>query len=419
MACRKLVTLLGYEDEPVNEKNKSLANFTTNKVGGRPDVSTENSHFEAPNCSLCQLPRLLIVQIYAPIENSTYHRTLYVFACVNPNCWNQNDSWICLRAQHLDPSASTATTTSAVEAKVLKTTDWCADADDWDDDNSNFEENGNVVNKSDDDDESASLDDSIRMGLEQMGVDDNDKNANACLAEAQGGAVGTIQSPTPSAEIEGAEGEAVCIDTPTYPQRDISAILNETHVLPQEIFRGQAPPQFDAFFMSVYEEQEPQHFVDRHVRELLQEYQANNDDINFASEGGGGVKMPADSGGAGELTLEKYEKTHPAHGDKMFHYYLTKIRENPGHFLRYSRGANGLLLYPLQESMKRCKYCQGDMIFEFQLLPTLIPLLKLSGDQSDATRIEFGNVLVFTCSKSCWFGDALRQEYVVVQSENI
>lgn len=156
----------------------------------------------------------------------------------------------------------------------------------------------------------------------------------AFLVVFQGGAVGTIQSPTPSAEIEGAEGEAVCIDTPTYPQRDISAILNETHVLPQEIFRGQAPPQFDAFFMSVYEEQEPQHFVDRHVRELLQEYQANNDDINFASEGGGGVKLPADSGGAGELTLEKYEKTHPAHGDKMFHYYLTKIRENPGHFLR-------------------------------------------------------------------------------------
>lgn len=39
-------------------------------------------------CKLCGSVVPLLLQIYAPIkERLQYHRTLYVFACINFNCW--------------------------------------------------------------------------------------------------------------------------------------------------------------------------------------------------------------------------------------------------------------------------------------------------------------------------------------------
>lgn len=57
------------------------------------------------------------------------------------------------------------------------------------------------------------------------------------------------------------------------------------------------------------------------------------------------------------------------------------------------------------------------MLCELQLLPTVIPKLRFAGN-GDATPLEFGNVLVYTCQKSCWdTPDRMRTEQIVVQSE--
>ena len=66
---------------------------------------------------------------------------------------------------------------------------------------------------------------------------------------------------------------------------------------------------------------------------------------------------------------------------------------------------------------KRCSYCGGPVSCEIQLLPTLINSLGLiNGDAG----IEFGNILVYTCFKSCWGGDSLgyRREQVWIEVEN-
>ena len=64
--------------------------FFHSKVGGRPswlDLKNlpESKDFSCPNC---QKPRVLCLQIYAPVEdqNSCFHRTIYVFMCKNPGC---------------------------------------------------------------------------------------------------------------------------------------------------------------------------------------------------------------------------------------------------------------------------------------------------------------------------------------------
>ena len=42
-------------------------------------------------CSLCSAPSVLVSQIYAPLDDSPYHRTLYLFACLSPMCWNKTE----------------------------------------------------------------------------------------------------------------------------------------------------------------------------------------------------------------------------------------------------------------------------------------------------------------------------------------
>ncbi|KYB29229.1 programmed cell death protein 2-like [Tribolium castaneum] len=415
MAQNNIKVLLGFEDELITEKYKNQVNFTTNKIGGKPDLPS-NIKLEPPICPLCQLPRPLVVQVYAPLESSPYHRTLYLFACINPNCWNQSESWICIRVQsqeklieHEEPSAAVTSKTSV--------TDWCADADDWDDNNANMnEENGNLINNiervSDEDDESCSFEESVRTGLGNLTVDDRNANNGAF-----GGAVGRLHSPSATAEIEGDEGEVVTIDSPVMPQQDIVALLQEATPLPQLHGdpRKSSLFQFISSFMGVWEETAGASTIsDRHVKELLQEYQQKNeDDMNLVSPDTGGA-----SAQIADNVYEKYEKSNPAHGDKMFHHFLSKIQMNPSQILRYNRDSAPLLLYPLQGLQTTCNYCKGDLVFEFQVLPTIIPKLKLVGDAKHCSRLEFGTVLVFTCRKSCWSTDTnTRHETVIVQSE--
>lgn len=86
-------------------------------------------------------------------------------------------------------------------------------------------------------------------------------------------------------------------------------------------------------------------------------------------------------------------------------------------FFRYSRDTLPLLISPLQEPTPKCPNCNGDTICEVQILSTLIPKLKMQQNNEKAP-LEYGNVLVFTCMKSCWdTPDKMRYEKVIVQVE--
>lgn len=284
----------------------------------------------SPKCQLCNLIQPLVVQIYAPLENSSFHRTLYVFSCINPNCWNQNESWTCIRSQLLDPEYDSMQETSV---NVKSSVDWCTGADDWDDDDNGNFENGNVIHSKNQrypsDNESDDDSSSLSAGIGNLNVNECNANWGAATVnlEKSSGAVGKQTSPTATAEIEGDEGEVVSIDTPTAPQRDLIALLQETAPVPYYLRSGERNQNnsiaFVSYFMSVGEETNSSYHSD-HVRDLIQEYQQNHGDIlhlNISQNGEG-----CDS--------EKYERALPAHGDKMFHSFLTKIQSNPGQILR-------------------------------------------------------------------------------------
>lgn len=84
---------------------------------------------------------------------------------------------MCIRVQNLDEQ--TDTTNNSLTTKST-TTEWCSNADNWDDDDNSTtftEENGNLVEKGSEDEESCSLEDSIRCSFGALRVDD--RNANS------------------------------------------------------------------------------------------------------------------------------------------------------------------------------------------------------------------------------------------------
>lgn len=89
--------------------------------------------------------------------------------------------------------------------------------------------------------------------------------------------------------------------------------------------------------------------------------------------------------------------------------------------IRYSRDNSApLLLYPISGCVGKCRHCGGEMIFEVQILSTLISKLILQPHTEKNFQIEFGNVLVYTCLRSCWSAtDLYREEHVIVQAERL
>lgn len=144
-----------------------------------------------------------------------------------------------------------------------------------------------------------------------------------------GGAVGRLDSPHASAEIEGEESEVVCIDTPTNPECNLLGLLHEVASLPVQHleFKGKNLA-FNEIFMSVDEEDNSE-YIPQHVRDLYVEYQRTNADAPIEVATGSVDKKKSDG------AVEKYEKGIPIHGDEMYHNYISVIKKNPSQILRW------------------------------------------------------------------------------------
>lgn len=323
--------------------------------------------------------------------------------------------------------------------RVVEKIEWCTGADDWGGDdeepcepdpNSN-EENGNVINNfkpsptkfdnrmsDEEEEESNSIGSDPLPSFNNLGIDD--KNAN-CGKDPGAYAVARQGSPNrPSAEIEGGEAEVILIDTPPVPQKDVLSLLSSTRMLAKDIGNDAV---LKSFYVSVAEENcrpdaDP---LTEHIQELMMDYENRSEVRSSPEEPGAAAAAVAILGGSGVLggvEEETYERGVPIHGDVMFHYFLQRVQENPGQIIRYTRDAAPLLIAPLIENVQKCKNCGCDTVCEIQILPTLIPKLKL--DNNEPAPIDFGNVLIFTCAKSCWdTPDKMRIENVVVQQEEL
>ncbi|XP_041968815.1 programmed cell death protein 2-like [Aricia agestis] len=424
MAKRDPIVYLGYEGEVIVEKNVIQLNYTVNKIGGKPNWPPLSNINIASKCPLCSLHRILLVQCYAPLENSIYHRTLYVFACINPNCWIQSESWSCIRCQVQEEKISTEAFVAIPNESNLS---WCQGSDDWDSNDNCDSNNGNLMNvdnaqslnnqrASDEEDESNSLElETVEQAMGNLQVFDAH---NANLSPVQG-AVGAVGAPIPKAELEGGdESDLVIVEKPTSPTNNMEALLNQTAELSPDV-RSRlvcGPLEFVPKYIYVEQEWRKSMNNDERVTELLNKYKKENEiEVGNVAEGG--------AGGSEE---ETYEETVPLHGDKLFHAFLTRIHDNPGQILRYSRDAPPLLGAPLQipassmdSRIPSCTRCGSTLTCELQLVPAFSETLSLVPN-IPISHLHFLSVLIFTCSRSCWqANDSFVEETVIFQPEVI
>lgn len=183
-------------------------------------------------------------------------------------------------------------------------------------------------------------------------------------------------------------------------------------------------PELRPFFISVVDEADLGGDGDvdsglRHAHQLLQEYESREGLAVGEMEGGS-----ASAGGGEE---EKYEKMKVRHGDAVFSRFRKKISACPQQILRYCRGGEPLFISEppahWATALTPCDSCGGPRTLELQLMPALVSLLqRRTGGGSVGEQeagLEFGTVLVYTCTKSCWTGGwtSAVEELCLVQAD--
>ncbi|KAM6937852.1 programmed cell death protein 2-like [Xenentodon cancila] len=196
-------------------------------------------------------------------------------------------------------------------------------------------------------------------------------------------------------------------DNPPVCDTDVSRQLQDLSLTPFENI-----PMFRPFFISVGEESDlcGEDEVLEHAQELLRDYERREGRVEVALE---------ESSGDGK---EKYEKSEARHGDAIFSRFMKTISRCPQQILRYCRGGTPLFVTEPPSSMAqvipRCSCCGGTRTFELQLMPALVSLLQRTGGSAEA-ELEFGTVLVYTCTDSCWASGSHTpvEEFCFIQAD--
>lgn len=332
------VTLIGLCDGELDCK-KYQSSYLTNKVGGQPDWWPVAPR-QPPRCGRCGAPLAQVVQVYCPLEASPYHRDLHLFACPGAECSGRADCWRVLRSQCLETEVTAAQTSS----RPAPAQEASLSATDW-------------CEAADD------------WGME----------------EGDDGWGGSLKKESQVQE------KAAAPETEAVSEMDVSSRLQDLRLGESE----KDVPIFRPFFISVMEESDlcGEEGDLEHAQKLLREYEKR--------EGVTVGEVEGDEGG-GE---EKYEKTKARHGDAVFSRFMKKISLCPQQILRYCRGGKPLFISEppsnLAQVVSACGSCGGSRTFELQLMPALVSLLR-GKDGGAEVELEFGTVLVYTCTNSCW-----------------
>ncbi|XP_045213190.2 programmed cell death protein 2-like [Mercenaria mercenaria] len=432
----KMTCLLGVCDTKI-PSNYSPSSHT-NKIGGTPNWP-DNVQMSIPSCQVCKKEQFLVVQLYCCLEKSIYHRTLYVFACGNPACWNNEQSWTVYRCQSADsnqlesPSQSVpkdnleSGNKSASHDWGVDADDWGVDADDWGEDADDLgvdaDDWGNSSGGADVQTNDADVDEHLgSISSEGSAIpQDNDGRKKCrpdvdadcvdmkqlCLDDVTDDATNDVTDDDMAEDKPSNPSHVLAEDMPSLSEQEK---LNLLHTFNASSSNNNAADKvLESSFINVFEE--PCGLVEdnHHVAKLIKDYQKR--------EGCNLKEMLNDLNCVGGSKTENYEKTALLHRDFMFHKFIKRLSACPEQCIRYEWNGSALLnSYPSSKLPSTCCHCGGEVVFELQLTPALINHLRLPGQTGSA--VEFGTVLVYTCKQSCWDeSDSYRTEYAVVQTD--
>ena len=326
--------------------------FFHSKVGGRPSWLDLKNLPESQEflCEFCQKPRVLCLQIYAPIEekSSCFHRTLFIFMCTSPECHTDSKSpFLVLRSQ-LARNNEFYPYESPVESQ-----DWKSDLNAF-------------------------------------------KYVKIC-------------------RVCGCPGDKKCsgCDQVYYCSRE--------HQMADWKFQHKRECKSEKFTYQ-YKEDEVCHDLllkqSMLVIEGDDEVVSDSDDddteeVNIDKELEKMKELQNGVSLSGKDLKEFVEEEEVK--DKNYKRFSKVVKCAPDQVLRYQKNATPLWIstqnVPQDNDIPNCPYCGSKRVFEFQIMPQLLHVLKLDKNP-DEPSVDWGILAVYTCENSCDQGPAYRKEFI-------
>lgn len=375
------------------------------RLGGDPVWLRAPEEQQAPTCSRCGRHFGFLGQLNGGYDAS-HCRVLYLFACLTPSCGSDDRSWCVLRDLSTLPrqrsTVSSAALPSAAAASTLGRRPALAASAEWGVD--------------------AGVDDEIEALLRAR----DSRSATGPAAGGTAGRASEVANATAGAGAEGGsaaaegaagEGEVGEEAEPLAMLRGKKSLRTRPASAPEEGPSAAEAPSFPAFALEIYEEPAALPKSGEKELELLARY--------WQSE------LAAEDASA-EAVAHAVNHELPAVddedvvGDTWFLKLQRRLERSPAQVVRYSWGGKPLWISePPEESNNSawpppCRRCGGPRRFELQLMPTLLyEVRRRCPEQVGDSEIEWGTVLVYTCSRDC-SGEpgplpSLCQEFVVVQ----
>ncbi|XP_067937036.1 programmed cell death protein 2-like [Watersipora subatra] len=375
-------TFLGFIDEPIS--SECQIDSKTSKIGGKAVVDGGEKielQCEACRSSTCRL----VCQIYCPVDQ-VFHRTLYVFCCPSPVCHRSGVGWRILRTQTPIPSP---TCNHHLKANHFNAADKLGG---WGDESS---DNWGAVAADDwsdgkPDDWSDGKPNDWRNGKPNDWSDE--KPSDWC-----DGKTNDWGNPDGMMSVDVRPGKSLKdkSESITTSMVDVEKLLQSVEGL---IIDNREIASYDSYYISVAEEDQ---FTDEKSltnleRQFMEEFEQQ---ISGSDKRKSGRQKSAAS--------ETYEKTQVAHGNRIFYKFTKTLSKSPKQIIRYSYGGSPLIMAPLDgQNVTRCSRCGAARMFELQLMPALLQSLSVG---SQSASLDIGTVIVFSCSQSCWSGQAVLE----------
>ncbi|KAL8548765.1 hypothetical protein ACS0TY_007869 [Phlomoides rotata] len=98
--------------------------------------------------------------------------------------------------------------------------------------------------------------------------------------------------------------------------------------------------------------------------------------------------------------------------------FQERISRSPDQVLRYSSSAQAKPLWPVfsgrpsKVDIPKCQNCGGTRAFEIQILPQLLHFFNVKNDQDS---LDWATIVIYTCEASCGGGTSYKEEFAWVQ----
>ncbi|KAI0272649.1 programmed cell death protein 2 [Gloeopeniophorella convolvens] len=417
--------LLGVPDGAI-ESSPDLKDAAVSRIGGHPALLSHKVPYDSSHCRHCKSPMELLVQMWAPFEDSPYDRALYLWGCAKTGCQRKDGSiraWRGLRYNEEYAAKLEQALAKKRECEQAKPAQL--------DESKSGHQNTNPFAMT------TNMGVAPRFGL--------GSDVFGAVTQAQPSAAPTLHGSAPGAESTDSDDDG---DDESVSSSSVSSMIVALASTTLTDPLWQSAPSYPPQYLSTVSEYTVPPKKQRDV--------SNNGN----PEDGNGQE-------SNNWASEKYENSMET--DHIFDRFNERAAHEPQQCVRYELGGAPLpfasddlykRLFPLssagsgvtnvtkaasdvQQTLIRrgydpstvppCPHCGAPRVFECQVMPNLINIMsgdsntdsrdgpttdeqrqeqvrKLLKGETDGRGMEWGTILIFSCERDCCLGPGNREK---------